>query len=731
MAELVIKISGDIKNYEDALAKAESETEGLSSTMEGVATKSAIAFAALTAELTLALHAYEENEQATLRLTGALQNNGLASDDLLNKYKDQAESIQKLTGVNDDLVLSGLAVLQNLVGQREITPQLTKAVVDFAARTGQDLNTAFETVGRAVQGHTRGLQQYGVVIDLTRDSSGRLADITQKLTEQFGGAAEEAVQGLGVFKLVAANFDDLQKQIGKELAPAVSAVGAAFADFLGYLASHHEIVDFITAVTVAGTVVSGLIATVTAAGVAFLTFRATMAALQVQTSIMTLSIRALVGATGLGLLLIVIVEVYEHWNQIWPAMQQVFKAFVDNVSNLLGGLGKLLSGVITIDPTQIKEGLAQITDTLKKGYAEATAALPPIQPKILQQDPNKKAAADKRLATQKANDAALIAQVRATREVMKLEAEQGSSDLIALKKQEIQLLSQFQSTQDASERGLLMKKIAETRQLEQQAAQDSIAQESTLHKELLDSDVGFQNLSAAQQQAFLLKNKQSLAGSILSQNQAEQQVVSDRLKIRIKADNDYLTNQIKFGSAYATIYKAMHTEEVEGASNAASELAQVQNSSNDTLKSIGKAAAVANIGIKTAESAMNIFAGFSTIPIVGYALGIAGAAAAIAYGAEQESNVLAMAEGGLLSGGTPGVDSIPVLAQQGELIAPKQNFDEVVNAVADKRAGVIQQQSSGITDIVLSLKGELVKFVEVEMIKRQRQGISNITTALT
>lgn len=43
-------------------------------------------------------------------------------------------------------------------------------------------------------------------------------------------------------------------------------------------------------------------------------------------------------------------------------------------------------------------------------------------------------------------------------------------------------------------------------------------------------------------------------------------------------------------------------------------------------------------------------------------------------------------QGGLIEGGVQGRDSVPALLEPGELVAPRRNFDEVVNAVAASRA---------------------------------------------
>jgi hypothetical protein len=161
----------------------------------------------------------------------------------------------------------------------------------------------------------------------------------------------------------------------------------------------------------------------------------------------------------------------------------------------------------------------------------------------------------------------------------------------------------------------------------------------------------------------------------------------------------------------------------------------MQRSENATLKAIGKAAALGQIAIKTPESAMNIYAGFSTIPIIGPALGVAGAIAAVAFGAEQAGKVLAAAQGGVITGGIPGVDSVPVLAQSQELITPRESFEEVIGSVRAareaqalaERGGITGGEAGGgggLTHVILELRDNLVEFVEAKIIERGRLGIS-------
>jgi hypothetical protein len=119
---------------------------------------------------------------------------------------------------------------------------------------------------------------------------------------------------------------------------------------------------------------------------------------------------------------------------------------------------------------------------------------------------------------------------------------------------------------------------------------------------------------------------------------------------------------------------------------------------------------------------MDIYAGFATIPIIGPALGIAGAAAAVAFGAEQIGTVTSAAQGGLITGGIPGIDSVPVLAQAGELVAPRQNYEEVVGSVAAKRMAE-ENGSGGQVEVIIGFRDDAFEIIEKKILQRRRIGV--------
>ena len=116
-----------------------------------------------------------------------------------------------------------------------------------------------------------------------------------------------------------------------------------------------------------------------------------------------------------------------------------------------------------------------------------------------------------------------------------------------------------------------------------------------------------------------------------------------------KALNDFVKNM--------DFRKQMSKSQAEDFSKWESFMANASSSESKEIAAIGKTLSIYNIGVKTAEAAMGAYNAMAAIPIVGPGLGIAAAAAAIAFGAEQVRNVekqqVALAAGGTFTATQP------------------------------------------------------------------------------
>lgn len=735
MSELVIKINGDIENFKKALNDAETKTEALSGALASTAKVAGAAFAALTAEILFSAKAYTDGQIAAQRMERSLQNQGIYTKELAENYLEQAGAIQKLVGADDDAVVSMLSLLQAQVGNMKISKEMTEAIVSLSLAKQMDLQATSDLIGKGINGQTMALQKLGIHIEEGLSKQERAARIVELVTQKYGALSTSVEATRPSLAKLNAAFSDVQKQIGEKFAPAVDTVIDGMTRFLQLIGDHKGISEFIAVSIAAGVVVAGLGLAVAVAGIGFLKFKAAVEAAHIATSAMTLAAKGLTAATGLGLILIVLGEIYLNWSTIWPFMQATFTAFVGNIGPLFSSLGSLMKAAFTFDRAGMSKALDEIVavgvQTAKDFNAKKAELRAADITDEQKQNAQKKALADAenvRLAEQQARELAVL---RAKQEALYLETTRASTEVVDLKKQEVTVLEQIADEKNAAIREALVAHHEEIKRIEEDAYNTSIQQVQMAQQMQLGMTAEFQALSEAQQSEFKIRYATELVSQIQTEEQVRMQAARKKAQLQIQEQNTFLENHRKFGLAYAAINNAMNSEIFQGNKQATGELAQLQTSSNSTLKAIGKAAAITQIAIKTAESAMNIYAGWSTIPFIGPALGVAGAAAAVAFGAERIGAVLAAADGGMITGGIPGVDSVPVMAMQGELVAPTQNFEEVIGSVraqreAEKRGANATDETGagGMASIEITMKGDAARFIEAKIVERQKLGVS-------
>jgi hypothetical protein len=689
MSELIIKISAEAKEFSDAVDGIKKETVDLEGQLASIAKISGAAFAGLTAAAGLSLKAFAESEKASKELQVALQNQGIASSELLESYKGLAAEIQKKTGIDDDAIVKGEAILQNFLGQTEVSEDLAFAMANLSEKTGS-VESAAEILGRGIAGNTRGLKQFGITVDENLDKNERLAKILEQVNQKFGGLAEAGKEGLGSFRGLKAASSDFLENVGERLAPAVTSVVVSLTKFFNTLNENGPLLDFVVEVGKIVGIITGVIAGLATTAIALVKIQQAFAIAQAAVTAFGVASKVAVGATGIGLLLIIAAEIYLNWNKIFPVLQGIYETFANNISKVGLGLANVLSGVFTFNPSRVAEGINQLKGVVLEGFNNIKKAVPADGElsiaKAVTSTPQQIAAA------KTANDK--IAQLeqdqrdrrQAERELLQLQLESASQATVDLKKQEIEVLKQLEDEKYAGQRDALLAQLEQIELIQDEQALQEAEKQKTFNDLRLLNQADYIKKTEDQRNIFLEKNKQKLLEQIKTEKDIRDAAILEEQKARIDAQNKRLADQVKYGSAYASINSTINSTEVQGTQSAVGQLVQLQSSKNSQLKTIGKAAAIAQISIKTAESAMNIYAGFSVIPIVGQILGIAGAAAAVAFGAEQIGNVISAAEGGVVPGLNRGGDSVPSFLQPGELVVPRSNFDEVVNSVAAQRS---------------------------------------------
>jgi hypothetical protein len=745
MSELIIKIGADNKEAKDKINEIQKEAEDLEGKLGTVAKISGAAFLGLTAAIGTTVHAYAESEKATKELNLALQNQGIFTEELAESYKKYAEEVQLATGIDDDAIVAAQAKLQSFIGMNEITPQLTQAIADLSIKTG-DTSSAAEILGRSIQGNVRGLKQFGIVIEDNLSTEERQNQILLQISQKFGGLAVEANKGLGGVKGLTDAFSSFQEEIGKRFAPIVTFGIQKITEFLRAIAKNEPLLDMIEAILKIGVVLTGIITVLATGAIAFVKISS---AIQIATAAMGalgLSTQILVGATGIGLLLIIATEVYLNWNKIWPAMQSVYQTFVNNVSQIASALGDILLGAFNpiTNLNRLKSGIAQLKSIITTGYEDMGKAIDSAnqtsETKAVKQDAAKLARA--REANSKLIEEEQIKHdiVLAKEELASLQLEQASKSRIDLKTAEIELLKALQQADQDSQIEFLNQSIADNAVLQEQARLDEIERDKILKDTILAQDANYRNLTIEQQRAYFLNRKKQLEDSIATEASTRAAAIDKAVKEETKKSNMIIQDRVQFGVAYSAINATINRDEINATQTAATEIAKLQSSKNNTLKQIGKAAAITQIGIDSAKGAMAAYANMQIaipFPPVSIPLGIAAAAGVLAYGGERIASVVAAADGGIIPGFNKGGDSVSSFLQPGELVVPRSNFDEVVNAVAAQRSSANdatsvtgQPGSNGSVMVDLQFSGDNAeKFLTARQVEARSLGTLRESTA--
>lgn len=747
MSELVVRISADIKKLQDGYKVAAQETEDLNDKLSSIAKTSGVAFAALSGAIGVSIAAYREQEKQERKIQALIESTGGAAGLTAEEIKKMASALQDVTTVGDEAILQGQAILLTFTNiGKDVFPQVTEAALNVAEIMGTDMKSAATQLGKALNDPVQGISaltrvgiqftdQQKAQIKALQESGNLLGAqkiILSELDRQFGGTARSVANGTGVFIQLKNTFGDVLEEIGKRFLPVIGAGAKAINEFLKSFLKNEGLVTLTVSLLGIGTALTGLVAATATAGVAFLKYRAIVAALQATNSTflvniltmggmlnklpiaigtaitafkgLSLAMKILVGSTGIGLLVVALSTLLFSWEATWNGIKKITFATIDAVKGVLSGFADVMIGVFTFDTDRISKGWDQIKAASVKGASETIDAVKEVAKgregdlEISPKAGETKTPGDNGEADQtQIMDAETKKRLQIAKDeiaVLKAKRAEASNEEIDFLKRSQELKRQ-QAEADAIEnqdlRAAELERIRLSRE-ELLKEQDEYAQKKREEElRIREEDLAFQEelraLDKEQRAALTEEDLTELRNRVQTEKEVENEIAREKLTKQIDLNNQRLKDQKKFGTAYAEINRFLNTEEVQGAQNAANQLVALTNSKNNTLKGIGKAAALAQLAIQTAQGAISAYASLAPIPLVGPALGAAAAAALVAYGFERKREILAANTGGLVTGGIPGKDSVPSLLTPGELVVPEKNFEEVVAGVQATRSG--------------------------------------------
>lgn len=223
------------------------------------------ALAAIGYAITKATMAAAEQEKADVRLATALASIGQNTDAVRMHLGKFISTLQDVTTVGDETisgVVSTFAQLGQLSG--DALEQATKAALDYAAATGQDVESAAtQMVNVLVKGSGR-LQGIATDFDASASKGDRFAQVISQINDKMGGAA--AITGKtfsGALQRIANDYDDLMQETGRAVVEneafrgVLEGLSAILKEATGFVGEHSE--AFQTLVTVLSRAALGLI----------------------------------------------------------------------------------------------------------------------------------------------------------------------------------------------------------------------------------------------------------------------------------------------------------------------------------------------------------------------------------------------------------------------------------------------------------------------------------------
>ena len=191
----------------------------------GVSLGIAAASAAIAKFAIDSVKAFAEAEESQNRLAFAYEQFPALADTNIDAMRRLNTELAKKTRYDDDAYAVGQAQLAQygLTGQQIM--DLTPLLADYAGKTGKDLPSAAQDLGKALLGQGRALKDIGIDFQDTGSVAGNFDAIMQGLRGQVGGFAEKDAQtAAGKLDILNHKFGEMQEAVGEKLIGPLGAV---------------------------------------------------------------------------------------------------------------------------------------------------------------------------------------------------------------------------------------------------------------------------------------------------------------------------------------------------------------------------------------------------------------------------------------------------------------------------------------------------------------------------
>lgn len=390
-------VDAAVKSIEDAEKKIKNVSDGFKTA--GIALT---AFAAggviLIRDLVKSISA---QELAEAKLSNALKQVGIYTEQVNKQYLEYANNLQKTTKYSDDAVIAAESLLTQLGVMPDMMNEALKATTNLSSALGMDLQSAATLVGKAAAGQVQMFSRYGVVLDDTKVKSEGLSYVLGEINKKFGGAAvAEANTFTGQIERLINQIDDLKEILGKELLPTISKFISGISQLVTWFSNlSPALITFIAQFGMISTAVAGVLGVVS---LVVATLPKLAIGINTVTAALKLSGPAITMTTGivgaLAVVILSVVEAYDKWQEAETKRQN------EALKNASSGANKVMIRDMQIQAAQynLNAALAAKNTQEAEKQRKTLESLMRLREKdVIQRDKEAKQIDEKLPATQK------------------------------------------------------------------------------------------------------------------------------------------------------------------------------------------------------------------------------------------------------------------------------------------------------------------------------------------
>lgn len=348
--DVVVNIVGDSTSAQRALADVEGRTEKFGGKMRSIlGAVGGVALAKGVFEFAQgSVDAFTESEDSANRLQEAFRKFPQINDSTIGSFQKLNEQLAKKTKFDDDATASGQAVLAQFGLTGAQIEQLTPLLQDYAAKTGKDIPSAADALGKAMLGKGKALAEIGIKFKDTGSLAGNFDQTVAGLRTQVGGfATAEGKTAAGRAEILRNQFGELQETVGARLVPVLTTMSEWLLKIVDFFANLSPGVQAAIGVAI------GL------AGAAYVVVQAVQAWTAVQAALNVVMSANPIGLVVVAIAALVAAVVWAYKNVDWfrDGVNAVFRGIADAAVWLGRVFSSIWDGIVA--------GFRWVRDTMK------------------------------------------------------------------------------------------------------------------------------------------------------------------------------------------------------------------------------------------------------------------------------------------------------------------------------------------------------------------------------